>query len=132
MTTIYEATQIHETPTGRTRVRFDVLSGFSMVTQDQKSGVLRTLPIDPEAIDALVEMWPAWKSALPAADVPIAVPETPSPSVSKAGQAATSSSSSPLAQSPRSTMSGSGAPSSATARDSAAPSSRGAKRDLFA
>lgn len=132
MTTIYQATEIHETPTGRTRVRYDLSSGFSMVTQDQKSGVLRTLPIDPEAIDALVAMWPVWKSALPAAAVPIAAPETPSPPAYRAGQAATSSSSSRPASSPPSTMSGSGAPSLATERASAAPSSPAVKRDLFA
>lgn len=131
MSTIYQATEIHETPTGRTRVRFDLSSGFSMVTQDLKSGALRTLPIDPEAIDALVAMWPAWKAALPAVDAPIVAPAMPSPPVSKAGRDATSSSSSRPAPSPPSTTSSSGDRSSASGSASAAPSSRAASSDLF-
>jgi len=89
-----QSQQIRETETGRTRVRWDMVAGFQLVSQDAKTGQQRVVPIDPESIDALVAAWPAFRASLPSgAPAPTAPPATPSPSASKAGPAPTNSAS---------------------------------------
>jgi hypothetical protein len=135
MTTISKGTQVHETETGKTWVRWEAGMGFFMLTQEWKSSAPQRLPIDPAAIDALVAMWPEWRKSLPSdAFAPNAASGTRSPPQSRDGQAQNNSRSSapePFVPSPRSTTSGSGAPSSPTAREPPAVSKPAAPRDLF-
>lgn len=121
-----------QTETGKTWVRWEAGSGFFMLTQDSKSTVPQRLPIDPAAIDALVAVWAEWKARLPSdAFAPNAALGTPSPPASRDGPARFNSASSPPAPSPRSTTSGSGAPSSPIAKAKPVESKPADPKDLF-
>lgn len=80
---------------GATRVIWTKHGGFTIET-DLKKGGTQSIPIDPQAMDAIVAAWPAFREkarsdapAMPAAQV------TPSPTASKGGPTATNSRSSP-------------------------------------
>jgi hypothetical protein len=111
---IYESRELLETPTGRTRVRFDITSGFFLVTQAKSSSVQSVLSIDPDSIDALVAMWPEWRKSLPDVHVSNADKAMASRPISRASPEQPRPPSSP--QRPSMTGPGSGAPSGGTAK----------------
>lgn len=132
MTLVTKGTQVRETETGKTWIRWEAGTGFFMLTRDWKSTVPQRLPIDPDAIDALVAMWPEWKAQLPSdAFAQNAGSATPSPPPSRDGPAPSSFASSPPASSQRSITSGSGAPASPSAKAPPVASRRVEPGDLF-
>lgn len=120
--------EIFASATARVKLHFDIATGFSISRLDVRSGALRELPLDREALDALLEHWPSFRDrALSDAPAPRAAPEIVCPPVSKAGQAPSSSRS----PSPSSPTSGSGAPALVSERATPAGSSRGGQKTLF-
>lgn len=125
---IQQSLQIRETETGRTRLRYEMATGFSLVTQPAKSSVLAVLPLDIESMDALVAAWPAFKAECQSdAPAKYVAPVTGSPGVFRDGPGHISSPS-PSPPPRPSIASGTGAPSSGSERASGVDTSPSAPR----
>lgn len=122
--------EIFASATARVKLHFDIAKGFSLSRLDVRSGALRELPLDREALDALIEQWPAFRDrALSDAPVERALPEIVCPPASKAGPAPSSS---PSPSAPQcSPTSGSGERRWVKERDSPAASSPAGQKTLF-
>ncbi len=126
-------TEIYASATTRVKLHFDIATGFSISRLDVRSGALKELPLDREALDALLEHWPAFRDrALSDAPARSAPPAIVCPPGDRAGPDASSSRSpSPPSPTPPSPTSGSGGLSSATGGGSRAASPPEAPRTLF-